>query len=94
MNANGKKRCSRCGKRLKKGGAFYKLSAELISSFDGYIQVDEKENLAERIKEMEQEVDGLTEKEMEEQVYKKYDYYVCPACRDEIDTFLEMGSNR
>jgi hypothetical protein len=94
MRANAKKRCARCGKRLKKGGIYYRLNAELISSFDGHIQVDEKIDLEERIKEIEEKVEGLTEREMEEQVYKRFDYYICSVCRDTIDTFLEPGDGR
>jgi hypothetical protein len=93
MKANAGKRCARCGKRRKKGGTFYRLRAELISSFDGYIQFDETADMKEKIKEVEREVEGLTEKEMEEQIYKRFDYYICPVCRDEIDTFLETESN-
>jgi hypothetical protein len=84
-----KQRCARCGKRFKKGGLTYRLKAELISHFDGHIQ-ESRENLAELVEKIEQQMEKMTEEQLEKQVYQKFDYLVCPACRDEIERFLNL----
>jgi DNA-directed RNA polymerase subunit RPC12/RpoP len=88
MKPKSKNRCARCGKRLKKGGSSYRLKAELISYFDGYIS-DKGESLGAALAKIESEVAGLDEEELEKQVYRKLEYIVCPSCRDEIERFLE-----
>jgi len=93
MDRTARKRCAKCGKRLKKGGSFYVLKAELISSFDGYIPDDNIE-LGEKIREIEDEVERLSEEKLAEQVYKKFEYYVCPECRDDIDEFLKTEDDK
>jgi hypothetical protein len=83
-----KARCARCGKRLKKGGVSYRLRAELISRFDGYIQ-DKGKDLDETLEKIESDVAGMSEEELEKQVYQKIEYIVCSSCRDEIERFLD-----
>jgi hypothetical protein len=85
-----KKRCARCGKRIKKGATAYRLKAELISSFDGYVSVDEKTNMNDLLEELKERLEGLSAEELEEQVYKLHDYMICTNCRDEIDRFLSL----
>jgi hypothetical protein len=83
-------RCARCGKRIKKGTTAYRLKAELISSFDGYVSVDEKTNMTDLLEELKESLEGLSAEELEEQVYKLHDYMICTTCRDEIDRFLSL----
>jgi hypothetical protein len=83
-----KKRCAKCGKRIKKGGTAYWLKAELISAFDGYIYSDEKINLDDLIDRAALELEGQSPEEIEEQVYKKFEYLICAGCRDELDKLL------
>ncbi len=83
-----KLRCARCGIRFKKGGVSYRLKAELVSHFDGYIDVSGKKGLGEIIDKINDDLSGLSEKEIEKQVYQKFEYIVCPVCRDEIEGFL------
>lgn len=83
-----KKRCMRCGKRIKKGGIAYRLKAELISSFNGFLTVNEKTNMHDLLVELKESFEGLSAKELEEQVYKLHEYTICASCRDEIDRFL------
>jgi hypothetical protein len=85
-----KKRCSRCGRRIKKGGIAYRLKAELISSFDGYLTINERANMHDLLEELKESFGGLSAKELEEQVYKLHEYMICTSCRDEIDRFLSM----
>jgi DNA-directed RNA polymerase subunit RPC12/RpoP len=83
-----KHRCARCGKRFKKGGISYRLKAELISHFDGHIDVSGKKGLDEVIDKINEDLAGLAQKQIENQVYQKFEYIVCPSCRDEIENFL------
>lgn len=93
MDIAARKRCARCGKRLKKEGSFYVLKAELVSSFDGYLPENDK-SLEERLAKIENEIEGLSEEELAEQVYKKFEYFVCGECRDEINDFLSLEGKK
>ena len=93
MSGKGKKRCAKCGKRIRKGGVAYWLKAELISAFDGYICSDEKTDLKDFIDKVNVELEGQSPEEIEEQVYKKFGYLVCPGCRDELDRLLDAGKD-
>ncbi len=89
-----KNRCARCGKRFKKGGPSYRLRAELTSNFDGYIQYNDKTDLAAKIEELNTEMDNMSADEIEKQVYEKFEYIICPECRDEIAKFLDTEGDR
>jgi hypothetical protein len=91
MSTVGKNRCALCGKRLRKGGSAYRLKAELISHFDGYIRVNPNDNIEETMDKINSELEKLNGDEIEKQVYQKFDYLVCPPCRDEVERFLEPG---
>ncbi len=93
MSGKGKKRCAKCGKRIRKGGVAYWLKAELISAFDGYICSDEKTDLKDFIDKVNVELEGQSPEEIEEQVYKKFGYLVCAGCRDELDRLLDAGKD-
>ena len=86
-----KSRCARCGKRLRKGGPAYRLKAELLSHFDGHIRGGNK-GLGELVEEIESLMKNMTEEELEKQIYQKFEYIVCPSCRDEIEHFLAPDS--
>jgi hypothetical protein len=82
-------RCQRCGKRLKKGGDNYRLACSIVADFDGYIDMNVSspgsvEELVEEIK-----ISGMTEKELEEQVYYLLNQKLCRDCREEIIAFLK-----
>ncbi len=94
MSDKGKKRCTKCGKRIKKGGVAYWLKAELVSTFDGYIYSDEKTNLKDFIEKVKDELEGQSPEEIEEQIYKKYEFLVCAGCRDEFDKLLDVEASR
>ena len=94
MGGKSKNRCARCGKRIRKGGIFYRLKAELISGFDGQIFVDEKLDLEAFVEKVRERLDDLSSEEIEQQVYKKHEYVTCSECRDEIDNFLESKDNK
>jgi hypothetical protein len=89
MNSKDKKRCARCGKRIKKGGIAFHLKAELISHFDGYLQIGNKDSLREIVQEIESKLKENSEEELEHRVYQKFEYLVCAECRDELAQFLD-----
>jgi hypothetical protein len=93
VSDEGKKRCTKCGKRIKKGGAAYWLKAELVSEFNGHIYPDEKTDLKGFIEKVNIELEGLSPEEIEEQIYKKFEYLVCVKCRDKLDRFLAVEEN-
>jgi hypothetical protein len=82
-------RCQRCGKRLKKGGDNYRLACSIVADFDGYI--DMSVNSPESVDEIAEEimVSGMTEQELEEQVYYVLNQKLCRDCREEIIAFLK-----
>ena len=86
-----KRRCHLCGKRFKKGGLKYHLKAELISDFDGYLSVpyDEKKDYAQEIKDTIEASKGKSEKELEEEVYQKFEFLLCVDCKKRLVSFLK-----
>lgn len=81
-------RCQRCGKRLKKGGDNYRLECSLVADFDGYIDTSiSKTNVEKIVGEI--ETSGMTEAELQEQVYFILRQKLCLDCRNEIVNFLK-----
>jgi hypothetical protein len=81
-------RCSRCGKRLRKGGDNYRLDCTVVSNFDGHLDLTvvnrSPEELVAEIAES-----GLSEQELAEQVYFKLEQLICFDCRNAIIDFLK-----
>ena len=71
----------------------YHLKAELISDFDGYLSLpyDEKKDYAQEIKDTVEASKGKSEKELEEEVYQKFEFLLCPDCRRRLVAFLRSG---
>jgi hypothetical protein len=91
MRSKDKARCERCGKRLKKGGSNYRLECFIVSDFDGYLDISAtKRDWQEIAKEI--EYSGLTEEELEEQVYFKLEQKLCFDCRCDVINFLKRKS--
>jgi hypothetical protein len=88
MSAGKISRCQRCGKRLKKGGDNYRLECSIVADFDGYIDASLDRSsiveLAEAIV-----LSGLTEEDLEEQVYFVIKQKLCRDCREEVVAFLK-----
>ena len=81
-------RCERCGKRLKKGGDNYRLDCTIVSDFDGYIDISaSRDNIEKSIKEV--ELSGLTQQELEEQVYFRRKQKLCFDCRNSVVNFIK-----
>jgi hypothetical protein len=85
-------RCDICGKRFKKGQTRYRINVEVISDFDGYIEDFSKkphDYLEKKIGKIIKETEGLTEKELEEEVYLKRHGLICVNCREEFLKLLK-----
>jgi len=67
------------------------LKAELISHFDGYIRVNPNDNITDTLDKIRSELEKSSQEEIEKQVYQRFDYIVCPACRDDVEKFLAPG---
>ncbi len=81
-------RCGRCGKRLKRGGDNYRLECTIVADFDGYIDVPAgRKGIREIVEEI--ELSGMTEQELQEQVYYCLKGKLCLDCRNEIVNFLK-----
>jgi len=87
MNEKKDARCHRCGKRLKKGGDNYRLDCTITADFDGYIDEVSLKVLDEAVEDI--ELSGLTEEELQEQVYLNIRQKLCFACRNEIVNYLK-----
>lgn len=83
--AKTKLRCHLCGKRFKKGGTRYRLNLEIISDFDGHIEDFSKkpdDYLQKKVDEILEQTSGMTEEELEEEVYLKRNWLLCIGCRE------------
>ena len=83
-------RCGRCGKRLKKGGDNYRLECIVYADFDGFIDLAAGgENLKKMAADIEES--GLSEAELEEQVYFNLKQMLCLDCREQVIDFLKRN---
>jgi hypothetical protein len=81
-------RCSRCGKRLRKGGDNYRLQCAIVSDFDGYLDMTViNKDWQEITRDITQS--GLSEEELAEQVYFKLNQLLCFDCRNFVIDFLK-----
>ena len=88
MNRKKGIRCGQCGKRLKKGGDNYRLDCTVATDFDGYINVSaDQDNMQKLMGEIKDS--GLTERELQEQVYFNLKQKLCLDCRNKVVKFLK-----
>ena len=69
----------------------YHLKAEFISDFDGYLSVpyNEKKNYAQEIKDTVEALKDKSGKELEEEVYQKFELLLCVDCKKRLVSFLK-----
>lgn len=72
--------CSRCGRKLKRGETKYVIYISIVSDFDGVLPVGEDEDIQELIESGE----GLSEEELNNEVYEEMAFLVCKSCRDKF----------
>ena len=71
--------CNRCGKIINPGDLFYRLAIKVFADFDGVINIKgEKINFNEEF----EKIKSYPEELIEEEVYKEFDFVLCPRCKE------------
>lgn len=71
--------CSRCHKIIQPGDLFYRLAIKVFADFDGVINIkSEKMDLNKEF----EKIRSYPEDLLEEEVYKEFDYILCPRCKE------------
>ncbi len=86
-----KLRCDFCSRRFKKGGTRYRIKIEVVSDFNGYLEdwsKKPKDFLQKNIEKTLEDTKGMTEKEIEEQIYLKREFLCCVRCREKLLGYL------
>jgi len=72
-------RCQRCSKIINPGDLFYRLTIKIFADFDGVINIKSaKINLKEEFEKAKSYPEDL----IEEEVYKEFDFVLCPRCKE------------
>jgi phage FluMu protein Com len=72
-------RCSRCNKVINSGDLFYRLTIKVFADFDGVINIRAR-NID--LKKEFEKVKSYPEELIEEEVYKEFDFILCPRCKE------------
>ena len=71
--------CSRCNKTINTGNLLYRITIKVFADFDGIINIKEtKMNLNEEF----EKIKSYPEDLLEEEVYKEFDFVLCPRCKE------------
>ena len=71
--------CGRCNKIINPGDLFYRLTIKVFADFDGIINIKAKKlNLSEEFEKLKSYPEDL----IEEEVYKEFDFILCPRCKE------------
>lgn len=72
-------RCNRCKKIIDPGDLFYRLVIKVFAEFDGVINIKKtKMNLKDEF----EKIKSYPEDLIEEEVYKEFDFVLCPRCKE------------
>jgi hypothetical protein len=72
-------KCSRCNKAIHSGDVCYRLTIKVCADFDGVINIkDQQINLEEEF----EKAKSYPEELLEEEVYRKFDFVLCPRCKE------------
>ena len=71
--------CGRCNRIINPGDLFYRLAIKVFADFDGIINIKSKS--MDLDKEFEK-IRSCPEDLIEEEVYKEFDYILCPRCKE------------
>ncbi len=83
--------CDRCNVELPLGATKYNVRIEITSDWDGYLpDMDVDERTKDRLLE---QLAGLDEKSIEDQVHMEVSLVLCPACRARFLEDLELASD-
>jgi len=84
-------KCKLCGKFLPKADCFYDVKIEIISGKNQLLMGEEKpEELREQIDELLKKIAKTDPKELEEGIYLKREFHLCPECRAQLIHFLNL----
>lgn len=75
-------RCFKCGQEIVPGGTSYIIRITAISNFDGIIEPQEHKDLKSFLKDIEEELKGLPEDLIEEEIFKEKEFILCPRCKE------------
>ncbi len=78
------KRCDYCNKDLLLGAALYSVEIKVVSGFDGYLPESDEQDDEERQNAMDalaENLNAMSEEELEKDVYQEISLTLCPACR-------------
>ncbi len=83
--------CFRCGLPIKEGEKFFNIFLQISSGFDGVITEGPS---PERIREILDALETMTDAKIENDVYKELKIILCPGCKSElIKTLLGKREN-
>jgi len=71
--------CSRCRKPIPTGDLFYRLTIKVYADFDGVINIKTRDI---DLKEEFEKVKAYPEDLIEEEVFKEFDFILCPRCKE------------
>jgi len=75
-------RCSKCEKEIPPGESSYIIRITALSNFDGIINPAKNIDLKSLLKEIEEEIKGLPEDLIEEEIFKEREFILCPRCKE------------
>lgn len=75
-------RCHRCGCMLADGTLRYQVAVRVRSMFDGVIPDDEGDHPDAELAGLLREMEGLSEEELNRQVYEDDVFIMCPRCKE------------
>jgi hypothetical protein len=74
--------CYKCGTEIKPGTNSFVVKITAVSNFDGIIPPQKNKDLETLLKEIEEEIRGLPEDLIEEEIYKEREFILCPRCKE------------
>jgi hypothetical protein len=74
--------CFKCGIEIKPGARSFVVKITAVSNFDGIIQPQKNKDLNELLREIEEEIRGLPEDLIEEEIFKEREFLLCYRCKE------------
>jgi hypothetical protein len=74
--------CSKCGVEITPGSSSFTIRITAMSNFDGIIETEKNIDLETLLKEIEDEIRGLPEDLIEEEIFKEKEFILCPRCKE------------
>jgi hypothetical protein len=74
--------CFKCGIEIPDGGTSYIIRITSLCNFDGIIKPQENIDLKTLLKEIEDEIRGLPEDLIEEEIFKEKEFVLCSRCKE------------